>query len=455
MVQHHSAAERAQQGRAARSSVPRSAHAGFRPMTSRADPVTILTTQDESRLPFLVPVRHGRMAESSFAFFRGAAAVMAADLAGSPSMGTTVQLCGDAHLANFGTFASPERRQVFDVNDFDETLPGPWEWDLKRLAVSMVLAARDNGYPAKGEGVARKAVAAYRRSMASFAAAGSLDVWYAQLTLDRLRETLPSKAERKRIEKNATKARGRTSEKALAKLTETVDGSLRIASQPPLLLPLRDVAKEADPDMLRQQIHDSFTDYVDTLLPDRSHLLTQFELVDMALKVVGVGSVGTRCFVVLLRGRNQGEPLFLQIKEATRSVLEDHLPASRFDQAGQRVVTGQRLMQASTDAFLGWSHKQGGHQYYWPQFHDMKGSADVKTMNPDQLAYYGSVCAWTLAHAHARTGDSISISAYLGAGKVMDKAIASFALAYADQNEEDYQAFTQAIKDERIQASSQ
>ncbi len=448
-----SSSERADQGRSARGELPRSAHAAWAAPGGRADPVDILTGQDASRLPSLVPVRHARMAESSFAFFRGSAAIMAADLAKTPSMGTPVQLCGDAHLANFGTFASPERVQVFDVNDFDETLPGPWEWDLKRLAVSMVLAARDNGYPDRGEAAARQAVAGYRTGMAQFAAAGALDVFYAQVTLDRLRAALPSKADRKRFSKEASKARGRNSQRALGKLTETVGGKLRIKSQPPLLVPVRDAPTVEDPEAVRAQVRDSFLGYVDTLLPDRARLLHEFELVDMALKVVGVGSVGTRCYIVLLRGRNNGEPLFLQIKEATDSVLEPFLEPSAFAEHGERVVTGQRLMQAATDAFLGWSKSESG-QYYWRQFHDMKGSADVAVMDPERLAGYGGICGWTLAHAHARSGDSVAIHGYLGSGKSMDKAVARFALAYADQNDQDYAAFTQAIADGRVEATA-
>jgi uncharacterized protein (DUF2252 family) len=393
------------------------------------------------------------MAESPFAFYRGGAAIMAADLAGSPSTGTQVQLCGDAHLANYGTFASPERRQVFDVNDFDETLPGPWEWDLKRLAASMVLAARDNGYGAQGAAAAESSVAGYRTAMASFAQSGALDVWYAQLTLARMQEAMPSKADRKRLDKGASKARGRTSQKALGKLTETVDGTLRIRSQPPLLIPLRDLAEKEDPDTLRQQVRENFLGYGESLLADRRRLLQRFELIDMALKVVGVGSVGTRCLVVLLTGRDQGEPLFLQIKEAGPAVLEEHLSPSEYPHHGQRVVVGQRLMQAATDSFLGWSESQTGPQFYWRQFHDLKGSADVTTMSPRQLSGYGRLCGWTLAHAHARSGDGIAISSYLGKGTVMDKAVGRFAVAYADQNDEDYQAFRQAIADGRINAA--
>jgi uncharacterized protein (DUF2252 family) len=447
------ATDSAERGRSARADVPRSAHRDWEPTAGRADPVDILTRQDADRLPWLVPVRHSRMAESSFAFYRGAAAIMAADLAGTPSMGESVQLCGDAHLSNFGTFASPERRQVFDVNDFDETLPGPWEWDLKRLAVSMVLAARDNGYRDSGSQAAREAVAAYREAMAHFASADMLDVWYAQLSLDRIQREYRSKADRKRVAAGAARARGRNAERALGKLTETVDGKRRIKPEPPLLIPLREITHSADREALGEQIRSSFSRYLETLLPDRRELLRRFEVVDMALKVVGVGSVGTRCFLVLLAGRERGEPLFLQIKEATRSVLADHLPVSPSDEHGRRVVTGQRLMQASTDVFLGWSQPEGGHHYYWRQFHDMKGSADVAAMNPVGLANYGGFCGWTLAHAHARSGNATAISAYLGTGRAMDRAVAGFAEAYAEQNERDYEAFTQAIADGRIEAS--
>ena len=297
---------------------------------------------------------------------------MAADLAGTPTIGVDVQLCGDAHLANFGSFASAERRQVFDVNDFDETLPGPWEWDLKRLAASMVIAARDNGFDDKAaRNAAQAAVRSYQDAMAEFADAPALQVWYAQLSLARLREGIPRKSDRKAFDKAAAKAAGKNSQRALGKLTETVDGKTRIRSQPPLLTPVRDLAEHIDPDKLRTAVKANFAGYVDSLPPDRRHVLKHFSIVDMALKVVGVGSVGTRCWIVLLEGRDQGEPLFLQIKEATASVLEAHLPASEYEHPGQRVVNGRRLMQASSDMFLGWSGTMDGGHYYWRQFHDI------------------------------------------------------------------------------------
>ncbi len=448
-----SAQERRDAGKQARASASRSSHGGWSPATDRADPVSVLTAQDEDRLPWLAPVRHGRMAESAFAFYRGAAAIMAHDLAPTPTSGFSAQLCGDAHLANFGTFASPERRQVFDLNDFDETLPGPWEWDVKRLCTSFTLAARDNGYPEQGEALAGAAAAGYRQAMAQFATQPTMDVWYSQLSVDLLERTTPDKASRKRLKKGAKSARERNSQKALTKLTEVVDGTLRIRSQPPLLEPLRDLQSHLDAEEWRDMIEENLRGYGASIQSDRAHLLRRFQMGDMALKVVGVGSVGTRCFVVMLTGHDHGEPLFLQIKEAVDSVLEAHLPASEHREHGERVVAGQRLLQASSDIFLGWSAASGGRQYYWRQFHDMKGSADVTTMTPDQLGWYARVCAWSLAHGHARSGDAIAIDAYLGRSDAFDTACGRFATAYADQNEADYQQFTQAIADGRIDAS--
>lgn len=449
---------RSEAGKALRGTVRRSAHATFEPAADRADPVSILTDQDAARLPWLVPVRHGRMAESSFSFYRGAAAIMAGDLAGTPTTGLNTQLCGDAHLANFGTYASAERRQVFDVNDFDETLPGPWEWDVKRMATSFVLAARDNRFPdATGTIIAVRAVAAYREAMARMSALPALQVWYAQVALADIMRALPSKAERKSVEASAKKARGRTSQRALGTLTEMVGGKLQIRSDPPLLEPLRDLAGQvqADADRLKEAVHTSFASYLASLPDDRAHLLRRFELLDIALKVVGVGSVGTRCFIVLLQGRDNGEPLILQVKEATASVLEKHLPASAYSHHGERVVQGQRLMQASSDIFLGWSEASTSTDtYYWRQFHDMKGSANVAAMSPDQLTSYAALCGATLAHAHARAGDAVTISGYLGSTDVFDRAVGEFAVAYARQNDADYAAFTQAIRDGRIQAEA-
>ena len=448
------AQERSDAGKKKRKEVPRSAHAEWTPGPGRADPVDVLTAQDEQRLQRLVPVRHHRMAESAFAFYRGSAAIMAADLATTPNIGVDAQLCGDAHLANFGTFASAERQQVFDVNDFDETLPGPWEWDVKRLAASMAIAARDNEFSDQvARDAAEAAVQAYADAMARFADKPILQVWYDQVSLEDVRQGLPSKSDRKDFDRGAEKARKNNSVRVLGKLTETVDGKLRIKSQPPLLVPVADIEEHWDHAAFRTVVEGNFHTYVESLPPERRHLLHRFTIRDMALKVVGVGSVGTRCWVVLLNGRDHEEPLFLQVKEAVASVLEAHLPNSEYDHPGRRVVEGRRLIQASSDIFLGWSTGGDGHYYYWRQFHDMKGSADVAAMSRQRLVNYGRVCGWTLAHAHARSGDANTTSGYLGSGASFSRALAEFAIAYADQNEADYAAFQQAIADGRIEAS--
>jgi uncharacterized protein (DUF2252 family) len=430
--------------------VPRSSHAGWSPPDGRPDPVELIMSQDTGRLPGLVPIRHERMAESPFAFYRGAAKIMASDLSGTPVSGLNTQLCGDAHLANFGSYASPERRQVFDVSDFDETLPGPWEWDIKRLATSFVLAGRENeaGAAATREAVVHS-VEAYRQAMAEFADAATLDIWYSQLTLERIQQALPAKQDRRFAAKRWKKAHSKGHLKAFTKLAERVGGEYRIKSHPPLLLPLRDLAHLGslfEPDELRRAAEETVASYHLTLSDDRQLLFKRYQVVDVALKVVGVGSVGTRCMIVLFQGRDQDDPLFLQVKEASSSVLEDHLPRSRYPEPGQRVVEGQRLMQASSDAFLGWtSQSRTGHDYYWRQFHDMKGSTNVAAMNPRRLRHYAGICGWTLAHAHARSGDPIAIAGYLGSGSAFDRAVGDFAFRYADQNDRDYRAFVAAI----------
>jgi uncharacterized protein (DUF2252 family) len=451
-------AERKEQGKALRKRVPRSSHAEWAPAGDRSDPVELLSAQDAERLQWLVPIRHGRMAVSAFTFYRGAAKIMAADLAETPKTGQFAQICGDAHLSNFGSFASPERAQLFDINDFDETLPGPWEWDLKRMATSFVLAGRDNKFDKEHtRSITTKSVEAYRQGMAKFAAARTMDVWYAHLTLEQLADALPKKKDRARLTKGAAKARSKDHLKAMSKLTHQVDGKLRIKSDAPLLIPLRDIPTFGDPDQLRTQVEQSLAQYRETLSDNRRRLLDRFHVVDIALKVVGVGSVGTRCMIVLLVGNNAGDPLLLQIKEATDSVLADQLPKSVYPYHGQRVVEGQRLMQGAGDIFLGWSqadsgHQYSGHQYYWRQFHDMKGSADVAAMSPRRMAGYAKLCGWTLAHAHARSGDPIAISGYLGRSDVFDRALTEFAFRYADQNQHDYEAFTDAIASGRIEA---
>ncbi len=446
--------ERQAHGKAIRKTVPRSSHGAWSPVEHRPDPVVMLTEQDAGRLQWLVPIRHSRMAESAFAFYRGAAKIMASDLAGTPATGLSVQICGDAHLSNFGSFASPERQQVFDINDFDETLPGPWEWDLKRLATSFVLAGRENDFDDDDiRLMTTNSIAGYQQAMARFTTATSLDVWYAHLTLDQIIDALPKKKDRARSQKRAEKAHSKGSLSAMAKLTEKVNGVSRIKSQPPLLIPLRDVPTQGHPEELRRAVDESLALYKETLNDDRKVLLSRYSVVDAAVKVVGVGSVGTRCMIVLLEGRDDADPLFLQIKEATDSVLEEFLPKSKYTQHGQRVVQGQRLMQAASDIFLGWSTNDAGYQFYWRQLYDMKGSADVAKMSPRRLSAYASLCGWTLAHAHARSGDQIAISGYLGASDTFAEAVTDFAYAYADQNQSDYEAFTAAIASGRVAAT--
>ncbi|HEX7165006.1 MAG TPA: DUF2252 domain-containing protein [Trebonia sp.] len=480
-----SVAERQAMGTEAAAQVPLQAHRGWQPAAGRRSPVVVLAEQEADRLSDLVPVRHGRMMVSPFTFYRGAAAVMAEDLKGTPVAGLPVQLCGDAHLTNFGVFGSPERRLVFDVNDFDETLPGPFEYDVKRMVASFVIAARDNGFSASdAKAAARMATATYRTAMASFAELGTMDIWYASLDEDAIRDAVQaamsdiSKAEKtaksakkkekareqekmakrgvKRAAKAAEKAHTRDSMQALSKLGEMVNGKYRIVSQPPVLIPLRELAFEMAPEMTPQQIEegirDQFRAYRATLQPDRRHLLEQFEIVDAARKVVGVGSVGTRAYIVLLQGRDATDPLFLQIKEATTSVLEGHLPRSRYRQHGQRVVQGQRLMQAASDIYLGWTRGPRGRDFYWRQLRDMKGSAEIEAMTPVGLNAYARACSWTLARAHARSGDPVAIATYLGDGDEFDQSITDFAIRYADQNERDYEQFVAAIKSGKLTA---
>ncbi|MEU1285242.1 DUF2252 domain-containing protein [Kitasatospora sp. NPDC005856] len=433
-------------GRLARRTVPRSAHGIWAPGPDRADPVDILEAQAATRVPELVPIRYGRMAASRFAFLRGAPAVMAADLAASPNTGLTVQLCGDAHLCNFGLFASPERALLFDLNDFDETLPGPFEWDVKRLAASVAVAARENGEPdGSARAVALSCARAYRLAMRRLAGLGELDVWYERVDTAELLPMIREPAYRKRVRAALAKARGRTNLQALAKLTEPgPDGTPRIVSDPPLLEPM-------DPEEL-PRLRQILLDYRDTLAEERATLLDRFELVHAARKVVGVGSVGTRCHIGLFRGRATGEPLFLQVKEAERSVLEPHLAPSLHRHQGQRVVVGQRRLQAAGDVFLGWATGPAGRDFYWRQLRDMKGSAVIEGMPTELLDRYAELCGRTLARGHARTGDRVAVAAYLGSGDAFDRAIADFALAYADQTDTDHAALTAAIDSGRITA---
>lgn len=434
-----------ERGRSRRSEVPRSAHAEWRPPADRRDPVDLLLQEDVDRSPDLVPIRHGRMSTSAFAFLRGGAAIMAADLSTTPNSGLQAQLCGDAHLSNFGVFASPVRQLLFDLNDFDETLPGPWEWDLKRLATSIVIAGRDNGFPRRDlEDATLACKASYRDAMRSFADTGPLETWYAHLNADDVARTATdqgaSKKTRARMDEALRKARSKTSTRAVRRFATIVDGRPRIVDDPPLVVSLETIAGPEHAEHLRERVAAVFAAYRDSLPDDRRYLLDQFEVVDIAHKVVGVGSVGKRAFIVLLAGRNDSV-LVLQVKEAAASALDRYLGASAYAVPAQRVVAGQRLMQAASDLFLGWkSSDHDGRHYYRRQLADMKGSADVAAMTPRALGIYGRLCGWTLARAHARSGALEAIAGYLGHKPVLDGAVTAFATAYAEQNDADYQA---------------
>jgi uncharacterized protein (DUF2252 family) len=455
-------AERAARGKAARAEVPRESHAMFDPPPDRPDPIGLLEQQAITRVPELVPVRWGRMMVSPFTYYRGAALPMASDLATTPVSGLAVQACGDAHLSNFGLFGSAERRLMFDVNDFDETLPGPWEWDVKRLAASLEVAGRDNGLPAKQRReIITAGVARYRQAMRQFAAMTNLDVWYAHMDVNELRADLDSQLrarQRKLMDKGLAKARTRDSMEQLSKLTQIVDGRPRIVSDPPVVVPIEDLlSTEKERLSIKDEVTSLIAKYQRTLETDRRYLLQQYEFCDMARKVVGVGSVGTRCWIVLMLGRDDSDPLFLQVKEAEASVLSRYVGASKYANQGQRVVAGQRLMQAAGDIFLGWQHTEAGldgraRDFYVRQLRDWKFSVEIGTLRPEGLQIYAGMCGWTLARAHARSGDRIAIAAYLGGSDVFDRAIAQFATAYADQNERDHQSLVDAVKSGRITA---
>ena len=460
---HPTPQERAAHGRAARSAVPRSGHGEYEPPSGRADPVDILEEQSAARVPELIPIRYGRMTESPFRFYRGAAAIMAADLgATATDTGLRAQLCGDAHLLNFRLMASPERRLVFDIADFDETLPGPFEWDVKRLATSMVIAGRANGFTDEERAdLVRGTVRSYRERMRAFAGLRDLDVWYAQADADRLQELASGKLAkhgRKELAKAMAKAQTRDSLQAFGKLTETVDGRRRIAADPPLLVPVGDLLPDVERRQLESQIHGLVESYARSLASDRRHLLKGFRLADFARKVVGVGSVGTRCWIILLLGRDDEDPLFLQAKEAGDSVLAPYAGDSEYDNQGERVVSGQRLMQAASDIFLGWERAEGidGQQrdFYIRQLRDWKGIAQPELMVPQGLRVFGELCGATLARAHARSGDRIAIAAYLGGGDAFDDALVGFAESYADQNERDHQALVDAVESGRVTAEA-
>jgi uncharacterized protein (DUF2252 family) len=469
-------AERAADGRAARARAPVGQHAVHAPAPGRADPVALLTAEEEGRLPELLPIRHARMAATPLAFLRGSAGVMAADLAAAPHSGLTTQLCGDAHLFNFGVYASPERRLVFDLNDFDETHPGPFEWDVKRLVASIELAGRANGFRRRDRAAAvRFAARRYREAMIQFAGMRELDLWYASADVDELRKQFGAqlgKSRLARLTKAGAKARTRTSLQAYRKLTTVIGGERRITADPPLLVPVQDLVPGVARDRLVSQIRDLLDGYRESLAEDRRRLFDAFTFVDLARKVVGVGSVGTRCWIVLLTGRDDEDPLLLQVKEAGRSVLDLGDPASEDrslahgaqhhageagaaqDIAGRRVVRGQRLMQAASDIFLGWHRIEGfdgrTRDFYVRQLRDWKGGAVVEEMDPTGMRVYGGLCAWTLARAHARCGDRIAIAAYLGSSGRFDEALVTYAERYADQAETDHRAFANAVEEGRL-----
>ena len=452
--------ERAAQGKAARSQACRSAPGKWTAAADRPDPIEVLERQAASRVQDLVPIRYGRMSVSPFTFYRGAAAVMAADLARTPDSGLRVQACGDAHLSNFGAFAAPDRRLVFDLNDFDESLPGPWEWDVKRLAASFVVAAREAGLKRRQrEAIVTRTVRAYREAMREFAAMHNLEVWYARLDLDaalaEIEEEDPGELDR--VRKAAAKARAKDSLRALEKLTERVDGELRFRSEPPILVPGQELMPDGgDAGELEELLAKVLVDYRETLAADRQHLLDRYRFRQIARKVVGVGSVGTRAWVVLLTGDDDEDPLFLQAKEAQESVMEPYVGASRYRSHGRRVVEGQRLMQAASDIFLGWCPAVGldGEQrhFYVRQLWDWKRSAEIERLTERGYEVYAKMCGWTLARAHARSGDRVAIAAYLGSSDTFDRAIAAFSESYADQNERDHAALLAAIDSGRIEA---
>ncbi len=461
-VEHFSLAERAARGKAARAEVPRRSHAIFEATPHRPDPVELLEAQAQTRVPELVPIRYGRMLVSPFTFYRGAAYLMASDLSGGPRTGLHTQLCGDAHLSNFGAFAAPDRRLVFSINDFDETLPGPFEWDVKRLVASFAVAGRDRGFDEKQRNVINLEVGrSYRATIAELAGMSNLDLWYARIDLEHIFARLTgglSAEQTKRLEKNVEKTRTKDSLKAFGKLTQLVDGEPRIVGDPPLVTPIEDLVPEAELHRLEEFVHGVLRSYRRTLSGDRRRLLERYRYVHLARKVVGVGSVGTRAFIMLLLGRDERDPLFLQFKEAQPSVLEPFLGKSEYSNHGQRVVEGQLLTQSASDIMLGWIQTKGldgvDRDFYIRQLWDAKGSAQVELMEPSALKIYAEVCGWTLARAHARSGDPVAIAAYLGKSDTFDRALASFAEAYADQNELDYAALKKAVAGGKVVAQA-
>jgi uncharacterized protein (DUF2252 family) len=452
-------AERVARGKAARARVPRSRHAELA-LSPHRDPLALLEEQAQTRIPELVPVRYGRMIDSPFSFYRGAALIMAADLSRTPTSGLFAQVGGDAHMANFGMFGTPERNHGFDMNDFDETLPGPWEWDVKRLATSFEIAGRADGFsPAARDRIVREVAQAYRTGMVDFAAWTNLDVWYARLDIDtamaEYEKKLPPR-EMKRKRRAVVKALTRDSEHAFERLTRMEGRELHLVAHPPLIVPSSELWKGVERKRFEDVVLSMFEHYRASLPNDRRALLGQYRFVDIARKAVGVGSVGTRCWIALLLGADVRDPLFLQIKQAQASVLERFVGRSVYTNHGQRVIAGQRLMQSSSDIFLGWGHLEGhkgeSHDYYFRQLRDWKGSFVIENMSPASMRVYAGICGWTLARAHARSGDRVAIAAYLGKGAEFDRAIAAFARAYADVNERDHATLAHAVRSGRVEA---
>jgi uncharacterized protein (DUF2252 family) len=467
VVPHLTKSERKEKGKQARAKVPRSSHAAFEPRPDRPDPVALLESQATTRVPELVPIRYGRMLVSPFTFYRGAALIMASDLSTTPVSGLTAQICGDAHLSNFGVFASPERSMVFDCNDFDETLPGPWEWDVKRLAASIVICARELGFSVAVRGEAVTSLGqVYRDSMRTMAEMKNLDVWYSHVDIEQVVALLESQAtatgskSEARMAKNANKiiakAHTKDSMKALDKLTTVQDGTRRIISDPPLVVPVDELYPGLEEESMIELFQGLVRRYRSSLTSDRRHLLEQYKFVEMARKVVGVGSVGTRAWILMMQGPSEDDVLFLQAKEAEASVLERFTKKSSYGNHGARVVAGQRLMQAASDIFLGWQRTVGldgvSRDFYVRQLQDWKGSVDTEHVAAPGLKAYAELCAHTLARAHARSGDRVAMAAYLGTSDTFERALTKFAESYADQNQLDYEAFAAACKSGRLHA---
>ncbi|WP_432479302.1 DUF2252 domain-containing protein [Nocardioides sp. GXQ0305] len=454
--------ERSALGRGVRAGVPRSVHGEWTPATDRPDPVSLLEEQAASRVPELVPLRYARMLVSPFTFFRGAAYLMASDLAAAPRTGLTVQLCGDAHLSNFGSYLAPDRRLVFGLNDFDESLPGPFEWDLKRLAASFAVAGRDRGFDdAERDWIVRAVGESYRTSMTELAGMGRLDIWYQRLDVDQLETVVADSLEPdevKRFRKNVARAKSKNSRKAFGKLVRTVDGRPSLVGDPPLVVPVSDLVPDLELHQIEEALRALLGSYRRSLRGDHRHLIEGFRFASAARKVVGVGSVGTRAWIVLMLGTEDGDPLLLQAKEAQTSVLEPFLGKSRFRNHGQRVVEGQRLMQSASDVLLGWIRTSGvdgvSRDFYVRQLWDGKGSADIDSMRPSVMGSYARLCGWTLARAHARSGDPVAIAGYLGRGDRFDRALARFAETYADQNERNHAALAAAVGSGRVEAAA-